>query len=243
MNFNVGILIFFLFPLTCFCQEKNPPVQITPLTENFYIFTTWNTYNGTPFPSNGMYAVTSNAVVMIDTPWDTTQVNPLLDSIEARHHKKVILCVATHFHDDRTGGFEILKKAQVETWSSELTKLYCIKNNNPLPNRTFLKDTIFQIDGLRFEIFYPGPAHSPDNIVVWFPQQKILYGGCMIKSVDSGGLGNLSDADTHSWGNSIKNIQKKYPKPRFIIPGHQDWNSTISLKHTLQLLSKAEKAK
>jgi len=86
------------------------------------------------------------------------------------------------------------------------------------------------------ETYYPGIGHTSDNIVIWFKDDQILYGGCLIKSTESKTLGNLSDANVFSWKKSLKNIDKKYPKPTIIIPGHQDWNSPHSLKYTMSLL-------
>ncbi len=51
-----------------------------------------------------MYLVTDSGAVLIDTPWDASQTKPLLDSIVKRHNKKVVVCITTHFHDDRTSG-------------------------------------------------------------------------------------------------------------------------------------------
>lgn len=53
-----------------------------------------------------MYLVAKDGVVLFDTPWDTTQFQPLLDSIKLKHDKNVIICIATHAHEDRTGGLE-----------------------------------------------------------------------------------------------------------------------------------------
>ena len=38
------------------------------------------------------------------------------------------------------------------------------------------------------EAFYPGPGHSPDNIVVWIPEARVLFGGCLVKSAGAKGL-------------------------------------------------------
>ena len=237
LSFELLLLFYLLVGINkSVAQAPTPFLSITQLTNNFYIFTTRQNYGGQIFPANGLYVVTNNGVVMIDTPWDTTQVEPLLDSIMVRHQKKVILCIATHYHDDRTGGFEILERHGVETWSSALTKLYCLKNNIHPASSIFLNDTILKIGDLTLETYYPGPAHTSDNIVIWFPSQKILYGGCMIKSIEAGTLGNLDDADVFSWGKSLSNVQKKFPHPAFVIPGHQDWNSKKSISHTLKLV-------
>ena len=33
-----------------------------------------------------------------------------------------------------------------------------------------------------FQTYYGGQGHTPDNIVIWFDKEKILYGGCLVKS-------------------------------------------------------------
>ncbi len=99
-------------------QDKNPGLEIKHLTGDFYIFTTYQNYNNEPVPANGMYVVTDKGVVMMDGAWDPAQNQPLLDSIEARHHKKVVLEIGTHYHADRSGAFDFLRKKGVRTYSS-----------------------------------------------------------------------------------------------------------------------------
>ena len=195
---------------------------IAPLTDNCYIYTTWQNLDSGPYPSNSMYVVTSAGVVLFDTPWDTTQVVPLLDSIEARHHKKAVMCIATHFHEDRTGGFDILNRYGIPTWSSKQTLELCKQKGKPQAARYFVNDTTFTIGNTSFSTFYPGAGHAPDNIVIWLGEQNILYGGCFLKSTEADNLGNMSDADVSAWGVSIKKVMKKYPHPKYVIPGHLD---------------------
>ena len=96
---RVIIIITSFFLLAgAFAQEGNNSLKISHLTGDFYIFVTYNLYKGAKIPANGMYLVTNKGVVMFDTPWDTTQFQPLLDSIKAKHNKAVVACFATHFH-------------------------------------------------------------------------------------------------------------------------------------------------
>src|SRR5450432_1522174 len=92
-------IIFLFFSTSIFAQAANSGLKISHLTGNFYIFTTFNSYNGNRVPANGMYLVTGDGVVMFDTPWDTTQFQPLLDSIKNKHHENVTMCIAIHFHE------------------------------------------------------------------------------------------------------------------------------------------------
>ena len=117
------------------------------------------------------------------------------------------------------------------------------QKNKPRAEFLIYKDTTFHIGQYTFETFYPGKGHSPDNIVIWCNKQRILYGGCFIKSVETNSPGNLSDASIDEWIVSIKKVQAKFSKPEYIIPGHQSWASKRSLEHTLGILEKHKKQK
>lgn len=211
-------------------------LQINHLTGDFYIYTTYQNLNGSPFPSNSMYLVTSQGVVLFDTPWDSLQFQPLLDSIETRHHFPVVVCISTHFHADRTAGIKYYRSLGIPTFSSRQTFELCASHYENQTAYYFLNDTIFTIGDHSFETFYPGAGHSPDNIVIWCADEKILYGGCLVKSTEVNNLGNLSDADISSWKSAIEKLIKKYPDAEFIIPGHFGWTSRKSLQHTIRLI-------
>lgn len=188
------------------------------------------------FPSNSMYLVSENGVVLFDTPWDTTQFQPLLDSISVKHNKQVVLTISTHYHDDRTAGLEFLKQNGIKTYSSKLTYDLCKEHNEKQAEFYFVNDTIFSIGNYKLETYFAGEGHTKDNIVIWFEKYKILYGGCLIKSTENRNLGNVADANIKEWTPTIKKVIKKYPKPKFVIPGHFSWTSNNGLKHTLKLL-------
>ncbi|HYG17749.1 MAG TPA: BlaB/IND/MUS family subclass B1 metallo-beta-lactamase [Ohtaekwangia sp.] len=232
---TIGTLIFICLVIKLSAQPLSVDLQITHLTGNFYVFTTFNAYNGSRIPANGMYLVTNEGVAMFDTPWDTTQFQPLLDSIKARHNQDVVLCIATHFHEDRTGGFEYYRQQGIKTYTTRLTDSYSKEKGKHRAQFLITNDTVFRMGGYSFRTYYPGPGHTPDNIVIWFGNEKILYGGCLIKSLQDSNLGNLGDANVESYALTVKNVLKKCRDPRFVIPGHNDWRNTRSLNHTLKM--------
>jgi glyoxylase-like metal-dependent hydrolase (beta-lactamase superfamily II) len=240
MKFFVHLLLFIAMPFLVAGQSK---LQIKKLREDFYIFTTWQSFKGTPFPANGMYVVSSDGVLMIDTPWDSTQFQPLLDSIEERHHQPVKICIATHSHEDRTGGLEYYSGKGIKTFTSLQTDSICRKKKEKRAEFVFTKDTVFTFGQHSCKTIYGGPAHTPDNIVVWFGKEKVLYGGCLVKSTEAKDLGNLNDANVNAWPKTIQYIQQKVGKPDYVIPGHQDWSNKKSLEHTRSLLNGHSKKK
>jgi len=230
---TVLYLLFFLSNISA--QHEDDRLKITRLTGEFYVFTTFNSYQGNLIPANGMYLVTNEGVVMFDTPWDTTQFQPLLDSIKSRHGKNVILCIATHFHEDRTGGLQYYSQKGIKTYTTRQTDELSQKRNMKRAEFLIDKDTMFKVGQYSFETYYPGPGHAPDNIIIWFEKEKILYGGCLIKSVEYHDLGNLADANVKGYATTIENVKAKGKRPQYIIPGHGNWTDTNSLDHTLQM--------
>jgi metallo-beta-lactamase class B len=237
------ILILLLSFANIFAQTKQSRLKISHLTGDFYVYETFNDYKGTLIPANGMYMVTNDGVLMIDTPWDTTQFQPLLDSIKAKHKKNLTMCISTHFHEDRTGGLEYYKQQGIKTYTTKKTDELSKKRNMKRAEFLLNKDTLFTLGQYSFQTYYPGEGHAPDNIVVWFEKEKVLYGGCLIKSAKDTSLGNLGDANVKEYASTLENVKRKCKKPIHIIPGHNDWTSTSSLNHTLKMAQELKQKK
>lgn len=236
---TINVTLMLLFSLTSiFGQTNEIKLKITHLTGDFYIYTTYNTYENARVPANGMYLVTSDGIVMFDTPWDTTQFQPLLDSIKFRHNKDVAMCFATHWHSDKTAGLEYYKQEGIKTYTTILTDELSEKNNKKRAEYLMTQDTTFHVGQYTFETYYPGQGHTTDNIVIWFEKEKILYGGCLIKGVDDKDLGYLGDANVSAYATTLENVQKKCPQPKFIIIAHSDWSNINSLRHSIKLAKK-----
>jgi metallo-beta-lactamase class B len=237
-------IVMFLFSLpSVFGQAGAPKLVISHLTGNFYIYTTYNTYEGSKVPAHGMYLVTNEGVVMFDTPWDTTQFQPLLDSIKSRHRQAVTICIATHWHSDRTEGLEYYKQKGIKTYTTRLTDKLSELNGKKRAEYLMERDTIFNVGQYSFETYYPGQGHTEDNIVLWFNKEKILYGGCLIKGAEAENLGFLGDGNISEYENTLRKVEKRYPDPQYIIVSHHDWNNTNALRHSIQLAGELKKKK
>lgn len=231
-----SIILFLVAVSNSFGQSKNSPLQISHLTGDFYVYKTFHDYDGTLISANAMYVVTDKGVVLFDAPWDKTQFQPLLDSIKAKHNKDVIMLFGTHSHEDRAGGFDFYRKKGIKTYSGKLTDDILKSKNEPRAEFVIPNDTIFTVGQYKFEVYYPGKGHAPDNIVAWFGKDKILYGGCFIKSEEAKDLGYLGDADVKEWEKSIKKVQLKFKNPKYVIPGHDGGTTNKSIDHTLKLV-------
>ncbi len=237
----IATTVFILSLTNIFGQAAGSNLKITRLTGDFYIYTTYNLYQGEKIPANGMYLITSNGVVLFDTPWDTTQFQPLLDSIQLKHQKNVVLCFATHWHSDKTAGLEYYRQQGIKTYTTVLTDELSKKNNKKRAEFLMANDTVFKSGEYSFETYYPGQGHTEDNIVIWFKKERILYGGCLIKGADAEDLGYTDDGNVTEYAATLKKVQKKCRQPKFIVIAHSDWNNINSLKHSIMMAKKLKK--
>lgn len=241
MKTTISTIIIYLFSLTfVFGQTENSELKISHLTGDFYIFTTYKMFGTKKQSANGMYLVTDSGVVLFDSPWDTSPFQPLLDSIKVKHKKNVVINIATHSHEDRTSGIDFYRKNGVKTYTTKLTDEISIENERPRAEFLMKKDTIFTVGQYKFQTYFGGEGHTKDNIVIWFEKEKILYGGCLVKSIDAKDLEYVGEANIKEWSKTIKKIQKKFKNPKFIITGHHNWESTKTLEHTLKLIKQHE---
>ena len=91
--------------------------------------------------------------------------------------------IATHSHDDRAGGLEYFGKIGAKTYSTKMTDSILAKENKPRAQYTFDNNKSFKVGKSEFQVYYPGKGHTADNVVVWFPKEKVLVGGCIIKAL------------------------------------------------------------
>ncbi len=240
-NIRYYIALLLLYATDVSCNTNAESLKISHLTGDFYVYTTYNVYKGIYTPANGIYVVTDSGVVLIDTPWDSTQSQPLLDSIKLKHNKEVSICIVTHWHSDKTEGLEYYRTLGIKTYSTEMTDVLCLQNNMHRAEFLIPKDTVFVVGGHHFEIFYPGEGHTSDNIVIWFGEEKILYGGCLIKGAEAKNLGYLGDANICTYEATLREVKEKFHNPNYIVVSHSNWNNINSLKHSIKLAKKLKR--
>nr|WP_243403196.1 BlaB/IND/MUS family subclass B1 metallo-beta-lactamase [Sphingobacterium haloxyli] len=205
------------------------PLVIEKINDKLYLYTTYQEYEGTKVSANALYLLTQKGAILFDTPWDATQYQPLLDSIQEKHGMPVIGVYATHWHEDRAGGFGYYNKVGIPTYATTRTNALLRANGKPLATRKIEEGKTYSIGGESFVFDFFGPGHSLDNVVVWFPKYKILDGGCFIKSADAKKLGFTGDGDVKAWKPAMARLLAHYPEINLVIPGHDDWK--VSQKH------------
>lgn len=233
------MLGYLLFLMQAYAQSPKLDIKVESLTKDFYVHISYQLLGGSPFPSNGLIVKTSEGVLLVDTGWGEDATKELYKWVRKNLKEKVKLCIVTHSHGDRASGTGFLQKKGVKVISTPLTAEKSAVQGFASPDGILSNDTTFTFKGLKVQTYFPGEGHTNDNIIVYFPDQQVLFGGCFVKSTEATGLGNVADANISAWENSVENVMRKFPNVKLVIPGHQAWDDGASLKHTIELIKKA----
>lgn len=201
------------------------------------------------------------SLVLVSTPYTYEATKALIGWTRDAFGERRITAVSTHFHWDGAGGIGALREAGIAVHGSDLTvealrtrgermrsdtlggawedhrmKAELERTKLEPPNLVFAaREGLSLIQGELVAV-WPGAGHSPDNLVVWFPKRRVLFGGCLVKAGDS--IGNLSDADLDAWPSSVRAL-RRFPA-EWVIPGHGEPGDLSLLDNTLALVAAAK---
>lgn len=85
-----------------------------------------------------------------------------------------------------------------------------------LPDITFEEEYVIELGGMRIEALYLGPGHSPGDIQVWLPGQKLVISGDM--AFHQRLLPIFSNTDTKAWLETYERFLAL--EPEVVVPGH-----------------------
>lgn len=221
-----------------------PDIELIKLNDNFFIHTTWiESDEFGRFPSNGLIFTKNGKALLLDTPNSNEQMDTLYTYLKDSLNTKISKFIPGHSHPDCIGGFKFLQSVNVESLSGEKTKAICMNQNLPVPELSFRDSLTFYFEGEKVICRYFGGGHTIDNIVVYFPSSKILFGGCLVKSAYSKNLGYIKEAVLEEWDSTIEQILIEFLDIEIVIPGHGGYGDKQLLHHTIQLVRKFRDAK
>uniref|UniRef100_UPI0038D2097F subclass B1 metallo-beta-lactamase IMP-106 n=1 Tax=Pseudomonas aeruginosa TaxID=287 RepID=UPI0038D2097F len=208
--------------------ETLSDLKIEKLEEGVYVHTSFEEVNGWgAVTKHGLVVLVNNDAYLIDTPFTAKDTEKLVNWFVERGYK-IKGSISSHFHSDSTGGIEWLNSQSIPTHASELTNELLEKNGKTQAKNSFSGASYWLVKN-KIEIFYPGPGHTQDNVVVWLPENQILFGGCFVKPY---GLGNLDDANLEAWPKSAKILMSKYGKAKLVVSSHSETGNAALLKLT-----------
>lgn len=237
-----GLFLFGLFtagmkPAHAAESSAAKDVTLTQLAPHVWMHTSTGTADGSSVPANGLLLETSKGIVLIDTPWNDSLTEQLMTQIKQRFPgKRMTDAIVTHAHDDRIGGLNTLYKYGVKVHSTKLTADFARQQGYDRPLGDLKNVTKLQFGDMKIETFYPGKGHTEDNITVWLPEDKLLFGGCLIKALETKEIVPTPGFYPDQWPRAVRKVMKRYQDISIVVPGHGSPGDDRLLPHTISLL-------
>jgi len=214
-------------------------IQLVHIKDSIFMHTSWyQTQNFGRVAANGLIIIRNGQAIMIDTSWDNEMTRRLTEFIEDTLNVRLIKLIAGHYHEDCIGGLAYLQTRGIESIANSITVAKCKEDKLPVPSTSFTDSLIIDFNGLHLECRYFGGGHTFDNITIWIPEKRILFGGCLVKSADAENLGYIDEAVISDWDSTLKNVTKKYINIEIVVPGHGNYGDSGLLSHTIELVEK-----
>ena len=182
--------------------------------------------------ANGLIFIEGHKAILFDSPWNDTQTEVLITYLEEEMGLKMKGFVPNHWHNDCMGGLGYLKSRKIISYANSLTQQIAREKGLPVPDHGFSDSLVLRLGRKEVRCYFPGAAHSTDNIVVWIPSEKILFPGCICKSADARNLGNTADGDLAAYPKTVEWNIRKFPDAKTVIPGHGGYGGPELLTHT-----------
>lgn len=188
------------------------------------------------FISNAGFVVTDDSVVVVDALGSPPLAEQLLRRIRGVTAKPVSHVLLTHYHADHVYGLQAFKAAgativalrpgqdylnsdtarrrleasrqDLFPWIDEHTRL--------VPADRWLDgDTDLVVGGVEFRLRAVGPSHTPEDMVVHVPAERVLYAGDL---VFRGRIPFVGQADSRRWIAALETLLGY--DVRVLVPGH-----------------------
>jgi metallo-beta-lactamase class B len=235
--------IFFIFLLTFVAAHSNAQrifinndLQLIRLSPSAYIHVSY--MNTERVPCNGMLLVDGNKAFLFDTPASDSITRILLDYIKNVMKLEVAGFVSNDWHKDSMGGLAVLKEKGIPSYAHEMTRDSARQKGLPVHDQGFRDSLALKLGNKDILCYYLGPAHTMDNIVVWFPSERILFANCMVKELKAADLGYTADGDIKAYPYTLRKVLAKFSQAKIVVPGHGAHGSLKLVKHTLALAEK-----
>ncbi|WP_299989499.1 subclass B1 metallo-beta-lactamase [uncultured Pontibacter sp.] len=185
-------------------------------------------------PCNGMVVIDQQEAIIFDTPPTDQASLELIEWVEQSLGCQVKAVVATHFHDDCLGGLQAFEQRGIPSYASHRTIALAKANHSAVPKHGFEEELTLEVGNEKVLVLYPGKGHTQDNVVGYFPKAQTMFGGCLIKEVGAG-KGNLADADTVAWPQTVAKLKATFPQVKHVIPGHGKAGGQQLIDYTVHL--------
>lgn len=242
VKFFAFCFLTLLFIANAFALKKSPAqiinqdLKVQQISDDVWLHVSFHDYKGQRVAANGMFIVRDSGIVIADTPWGDEPTEALVKWLVKSYPQPIVAVIASHFHYDSLSGLKFLNSSDIPIYVSPKTWTLISEEKQQLVTvLTGLTEQNPQIELHDVKVLFPGAAHSHDNIMVYYPQDNVLFGSCAVRSLDFRGRGNVSDADEQAWPTSISKALENFSEVKIVVPGHGKPGDASLLKYTISL--------
>ena len=176
-----------------------------------------------PFvPGNTTAVITGEGVILVDDKFEIDHDN-VVTMLKTVTNQPIKYVINTHYHGDHSGGNAKLQAAGTLAVASAQARQRMVAANQPgLPDITVQPRGTIWLGGKSAEIYWMGRAHRDGDVVVLFPQSRVLAAGDMYthgegtpQLVDHAGGGSAKE-----WTATVEEVLKLDFDT--VVPGHGD---------------------
>ena len=244
----IGILMgSFIFFSNAYGQAAKPvdtiqlkPVQVAPHTYFVQGFPEMGSSANQNFISNAGFVVTTAGVVVVDALGSPILAQKLITEIKKVTNQKVVAVIISHYHADHIYGLQEFQNIGAKIYAQSEGRNYLssetaqqrliasridfapwVNDNTKLISADVWIDQKMKlsIGGIDFLISRVGPAHAPEDLLVYVPSEKVLFAGDLVFRDRIPFVGN---ADSKGWLMGLDEIEKL--NPNIVIPGHGNYS-------------------
>ena len=235
----IGIVLAFIVGAA---YAAGPAVSLTHLTGPLYLVR-----DAEYAKTNSLVYVGAETVTVIGATWSPESASVLAGEIRKVTDKPVTEVINNDYNPEYAGGNRYWERIGATIISTRRTRKLLesdwVKVGNlvrkyfpdyphvPLALPTKVYPGSFRLQGGNIEALYLGPSHTPDDIFVYFPREKVLYAGSILKEH----LGNMVFADVDQYIETLHKLQALHLDIRIIISGH--WSAVHGPELIEQYLS------
>lgn len=194
--------------------------------------------------SQGLAVAAGEEAVLVDAGWSDdpeAATAAILAEVARLARGPVRRALFSHYHDDSMAGIDAFREQGIPTYATDVTLAHLDTEAWGRPDSVLATDTtdtwLLPVGDQQIEVFYPGPGHTVDNVVVYVPQARVLYGGCLIRPGGTQSLGNTADASIEQWAESVARVRARYgDRAEVVVPSHGPPGGTDLLDQTIALV-------
>lgn len=212
------------------------PIQLSPAVWYVQGMSALGSSANQNFISNAAFIVTTQGVVVIDALGSPALARQLVAAIRQVTPQPVSHVIVTHYHADHIYGLQVFKALGARILAHRAARSYLNSDTARLRLQASRQELAPWIDastelvdadqwldadhelllgGLRLQLRHMGPAHTPEDLVVYLPQERVLLAGDLVFRAR---IPFVGQADSRRWIQALDNLLAL--DARLIVPGH-----------------------